>query len=99
MDNSDRSTDETAPLIDMRWLRAFLALRGMTLTQLAHALGRPTSTLSSQLHGVAPQPGDLAAKIEAALRLPRGALTGADDSLAGLTPEPTGPVRGEGAHD
>jgi transcriptional regulator with XRE-family HTH domain len=60
---------------DSTELRVELARQNMTRRSLAERLAVPPSTLSSWLHGAAPAPRNLAARIENALRLEPGALT------------------------
>lgn len=60
-------------------VRIELLRRGMTQLDLAKHLRHPHSTLSSWLRGVAPAPSNLLARIERALKMPAGALTGSKE--------------------
>jgi transcriptional regulator with XRE-family HTH domain len=61
-------------LIRIRALRMELARRNMRQQALAHLLGVAPSTLSGWLHGAYPPPKNLAARIEAALKVKRGRI-------------------------
>ena len=56
-------------------LRSHLALKRMTLLDLANRLGHPVSTLGSWLRGVGRPPADLVRRIERVLKVPAGALS------------------------
>lgn len=62
------------PLIDAQKLKVALVQNRRTLVTLAFELGENPSTLSAWIRRVNRQPPDLAARIETALGLPRGAL-------------------------
>ncbi len=70
------TTNRTFTKAMLARLRAHLALQDLTQLDLAQRLCHPVSTLSSWLRGVAPAPSDLVRRIEDALELPLGALTG-----------------------
>lgn len=60
--------------MDHRRIKVILAERAITQWQLAKRLRMNAATLSDYLRGARAAPGDLGARIEAALRLPTGTL-------------------------
>ncbi len=66
--------------VDPDRLRVALARLNVTKQRLAQLLGKPPSTLSTWLRGVAPGPEDLAERIEEVLKLKRGSLAASRSS-------------------
>lgn len=71
--------------IDKSKLKIALVTKGWTLGQLASAIDRPSTTLSSWVQGRHPGPADLAERIADALGVELGAVTTVEVSVAGAT--------------